>query len=494
MPEGEEKQESARQRRTARRFHCTSIAILLIVASVLAVSWWSMSHSHGPRLSVLETEVGFIAQQAPRPDVPVTFDEGCVSAQCHASYRAQEGVHEPVKEQECQECHEPDAGDHTYPLSDTADALCAECHETGNTGGLRHEVLDKEGCLACHNSHVSTAPFLLVKASVAATCEECHPQTEGGSRHDPYAKGECGACHESHESELPGLLRGGEGVEHCRTCHEQDVAMMESAAVSHMGVDGECFACHGAHATEEEGLLTTPLGEQCLSCHEDVRGQAGQGVVHEAVLEGKRCLACHAAHGSDRLMMLRDEQATLCLECHNEPIDAPDGRTIPDMTAIVTGRAFEHGPVRENECTICHSVHGSEYARLLQEPAPAAIVGAYDIRNYALCFSCHDPELVLAERTTVATQFRQGDRNLHQLHIQGDDYGRSCTSCHAVHGSDQPRHMADVVAFQGSDWLMKIGFKLDDQGGSCAPGCHEPLSYSRAGEWKELNNLMGGDP
>ncbi|MFH0945992.1 MAG: hypothetical protein V2A76_12400, partial [Planctomycetota bacterium] len=62
---------------------------------------------------------------------------------------------------------------------------------------------------------------------------------------------------------------------------------------------------------------------------------------------------------------------------------------------------------------------------------------------------------------------------------QKDELGRSCTSCHLVHGSDLPRHVADSVLFLGSNWRMKIGLELTKDGGSCSPGCHEPLSYSR---------------
>lgn len=220
----------------------------------------------------------------------------------------------------------------------------------------------------------------------------------------------------------------------------------------------------------------------------------GLAVTHDALLTDSKCLTCHDAHGSDRPKMLRNDQASLCLQCHNEPVVATNGRAIPDMTAAVTGDEFKHGPVSASSCSACHSVHGSEHARLLREPGVIAIQSSLDVANYTLCFSCHDQELVLSDSTSAATQFRDGDRNLHALHIQGENGGRTCTSCHAVHAAYQPRHIAESISYQGSDWLMPMNFKLTIDGGSCAPGCHEPLSYSRTQLGKERGDPTGGDP
>lgn len=480
--------------RRRRLWWIASIPLVLLIGFI---AWRVVFQRSTPAIGsggAVAAEIVQVLEPLPRPTEPVTFEDGCVTPQCHASYLADSGVHEPVAQLRCARCHEADAGDHTYVLLMEADALCQDCHATGQMGAWRHVVLDNEGCLACHDAHAAEAPFLLTSATVEETCAQCHPPREGVSSHEPYARGECAACHEAHEADNPGLLRGGEGVEHCRSCHQETVAAMDAALYSHDVVEGSCLRCHGPHATDHEHLLADALVEQCLSCHDEVRVAASQTIGHDAVLSGERCLSCHTAHASDDPLMLRADKVTVCLSCHNEPITATDGRTIPDMTAAVTERAFEHGPVEAGDCTACHSVHGSEHARLLREPAPAALVGEADIRNYALCFSCHDQALMLAERTTVATQFRNGDLNLHALHISGENRGRSCTSCHTVHGSDQPRHMAEAVAYQGSDWLMPMAFALTDDGGSCAPGCHEPLSYSRGEQRDAESEATGGAP
>jgi hypothetical protein len=86
---------------------------------------------------------------------------------------------------------------------------------------------------------------------------------------------------------------------------------------------------------------------------------------------------------------------------------------------------------------------------------------------------------VLQPKTTTLTGFRDGDKNLHYLHVNRDDKGRSCRSCHDIHGSNLPKHLASAVPFEGSSWAMPIEFEQTKDGGSCAPGCHKPRSYSR---------------
>lgn len=123
----------------------------------------------------------------------------------------------------------------------------------------------------------------------------------------------------------------------------------------------------------------------------------------------------------------------------------------------------------------------------------------FDVTNFALCFECHPSALVTLPETESATEFRDGMVNLHYLHINREERGSSCRTCHSVHGSDQPRHIARTVVYDGSGWLMPIRFELTPTGGRCAPGCHEPMSYSRSSGVVELNAPLtdeepGGGP
>src|SRR3712207_4444732 len=84
------------------------------------------------------------------------------------------------------------------------------------------------------------------------------------------------------------------------------------------------------------------------------------------------------------------------------------------------------------------------------------------------------------ERTATATGFRDGDRNLHFLHVNRAEKGRTCRACHDAHSSSVANHMRESVPF--GDWALPVGFQPTADGGSCTPGCHLPVSYSRKGQ------------
>jgi formate-dependent nitrite reductase cytochrome c552 subunit len=104
-----------------------------------------------------------------------------------------------------------------------------------------------------------------------------------------------------------------------------------------------------------------------------------------------------------------------------------------------------------------------------------------------MCFSCHDPGLIKA---VAGTQFRHGHRNLHEVHLRSGGGASACGACHAVHAGNLPRLIAETVNYEGSDWAEPLGFRLAPEGGSCAPACHEPMSYRRS----PPPPLIGGSP
>jgi len=173
--------------------------------------------------------------------------------------------------------------------------------------------------------------------------------------------------------------------------------------------------------------------------------------------------------------LLRQRMDKVCLTCHDRPLLARDGRTIADMKPALTSQ-FLHGGIRSGMCSYCHDPHGASQRNLLTKKFPETFYTSFDVGKYELCFSCHDKAMVLTAKTTTLTEFRDGDKNLHFVHVNREDKGRTCKTCHAIHGSDLPRHM---VPFEGSNWSMPIGFQKYDFGGKCASGCHKPRTYSR---------------
>ena len=96
--------------------------------------------------------------------------------------------------------------------------------------------------------------------------------------------------------------------------------------------------------------------------------------------------------------------------------------------------------------------------------------------NYAFCWECHDSDLLELAKTTTATNFRDGERNLHYVHLIGKK-GRSCSICHDVHATKREHLIVDKVPF--GDWEFPVNYVPDENGGSCFPGCHQQYKYTR---------------
>ncbi|MEJ2244791.1 MAG: cytochrome c3 family protein [Acidobacteriota bacterium] len=138
---------------------------------------------------------------------------------------------------------------------------------------------------------------------------------------------------------------------------------------------------------------------------------------------------------------------------------------------------YVHKPVVDRECGDCHEPHGSDYYRLLVKRYPPEFYAPFDISNYDLCFSCHREDIVLIEETENLTDFRNGETNLHYLHVNMPERGRTCRSCHATHASNEPKHLRKQVPFGG--WGIPILLEKTETGGGCSPGCHDARAYDR---------------
>ncbi len=436
------------------------------------------------------------ARPAPRPTGPLAPGAGCITAECHAGYATARQVHFAIGDGECVLCHEPDQGDHTFPLTRPGNTTCTFCHAVAGNLFYQHAAVEVQGCTACHDPHASDSKFLLTSPSMEILCYGCHVKFLGANRHGPFAAGECSACHRAHESSFASLLRGGDGPDHCFMCHAETRLAIDNATYVHEPAGDGCTVCHDPHASDYEYALRQPIEKTCFTCHEDIEKQvAGSAAAHAAVFTADRCANCHDAHASARPALLRDRQDVLCLTCHGEPIVVSDDRTIPDMRPLLGDREFLHGPVKSGDCAACHNVHGASHDRLLREQFTDKFYAPFDLGNYALCFMCHESALVTEARTDALTDFRDGDLNLHYLHVNRERKGRTCRACHEIHASNLPRHMAETVPFEGSGWALPLGFRQTATGGSCAPGCHDPRTYSRLRKVvPDANEHEGGVP
>ncbi len=512
----------------------TLIVLLLAGSVAAAVATASSTQSSPPPTPPAETAPakGDPASQVNPAVPPTTRTHDCTTSGCHSKQVEFAFLHAPVAAGACDVCHRyDDETKHTFTLRREGAALCSFCHiGKVDTGGLHvHKPVEEGKCTGCHSPHGSTQRRLINAPTTSQMCLGCHASLLEGRPHvhSPIAKGDCLGCHKAHSSVLPKLMVA-EGRELCLGCHSNvghpGVASGASSAVSdsprvlasgdhavadaslpasapptagatppvadprptpaeamtvHKPFEGECTQCHEQHASKEPSLLKQSVGELCTSCHEPIAKQiAGANVKHSAVSVDRACLNCHAPHTSIDSKLLRSVSTKLCLECHNKPIKKADGKMIESVAKMSAKGQQLHGPVKEGDCSSCHEVHGGAHRALLIKPYSETFYQPFDNDAYALCFSCHKRELATEQSTTTMTGFRNGDQNLHYVHViaQGEA-GRSCRVCHDTHSAINDRQVRETTKF--GEWDIPLRFTKLETGGSCAAGCHQARTYDR---------------
>lgn len=421
------------------------------------------------------------AAPAPKPTAPLPAGASCVTPACHARLGASAQIHAPIAENACNTCHSDDRGDHTFPLLRANDQqTCGFCHVANEIQPHQHEAL-KEGCTKCHDPHASNTKFLLKAQDVESLCRTCHESKLQSHAHEPFLKGDCTLCHQPHEADNPKLLRGGATPGHCYQCHDDIRQRMQNSAAQHEPAR-DCMKCHEAHTANQPALLIARTEELCIGCHKDVRHElATDAPRHGALDEPGSCANCHDPHAADAPLLLNDRMDRVCLSCHSKDIRTADGRVLAEMKTVLTQSKFLHGAIKLGDCSACHRGHTSHQPMLLTASFPESSYAHFDVKIYDLCFeSCHSPEIVLKDTTVALTNFRNGEQNLHYIHVNRSEKGRSCKTCHAMHGSNLPNHMASDVPFERSGWAMQIGFSKSADGGTCSPGCHTARTYQRS--------------
>ena len=246
-------------------------------------------------------------------------------------------------------------------------------------------------------------------------------------------------------------------------CH----ANMGKAEFVHEPVDnGECDACHtetGKKHPGEDGAFE--LNEQgpslCLQCH-DAPG-ADKKNIHPPVEDD--CTNCHNPHQGTQSKFLHKPIGELCQSCHDQ------------IKEIIQNAKSQHAPVAKGECLSCHLPHASDNSTLFISDYPRNAYTPYKDKKFALCFACHDSNVFNLKLTTELTNFRNGNQNLHFVHINRQ-MGRVCVNCHGVHGADQLKLIhSESPAF--GVWNIPITIEMTKTGATCFVGCHKTRSYDR---------------
>lgn len=417
-------------------------------------------------------------------------------ADCHKEQRAEhaEGKHASVS---CEVCHGP-VSSHAQDSEKTAAMpvdrsaqLCRLCHQRIPARPKDFPQVDVEehgagqDCVSCHSAH---GPFnfgSLAKAGRSiqgntGPCGVCHSGPADQHASGKHAGVPCKVCHgplTSHieNSKKIAAMPIDRSAELCAQCHQQKPGRSEGFPQVDLEKHAQgkaCVNCHSPHEPQgpqgapatQGGPPSQEMKKSCLKCHEEMeKTLAGMKHLHAPVAMG-RCAGCHTPYDADHKSPLLETGNQLCFRCHG------------DVSVAMSQASSVHEPASE-DCQLCHDAHGGEGPGLLTDHYSENLYNPFSIKHYALCFKCHDRGLV-TETTSIATQFRNGDRNLHHVHVNMERNGRSCRACHVPHAADVVHLIRAQVPFGGS-WRMPLRYSETPNGGMCLAGCHQPLAYDR---------------
>lgn len=408
-------------------------------------------------------------------NVPARAD--CTTEKCHGNKMAtMEYVHGPVGAGVCISCHNPHGSFREKQIARDDRTLCMVCHmakEEEFSKKVVHAPVER-GCSTCHEPHQSPLKFQLKGKKgepVSSLCFNCHDRTifKKKYQHGPVGAGDCIACHNAHASNKQSLLIADTaGGEVCFQCHADRRDSFNLKQV-HVPVKENCGQCHDPHSSDHKMQLHKAQNELCRDCHLKKSPKLFQEIKeakfkHKPVDEG-RCADCHRPHSSNFEPLLDNTMEKLCFKCHLELGDE------------VAEAEYKHGPVKTGDCAACHSrIHGSTYPKLLGRAFPMNFYDSYSPTKYDLCFGCHNKDIARKKTTTELTNFRDGQYNLHFLHVNRQK-GRTCTACHGAHASTQAKHIREEVPFGA--WAYPIEYTKTKNGGTCVVGCHAPKTYDR---------------
>jgi len=297
-------------------------------------------------------------------------------------------------------------------------------------------------------------PFVVVLGFIDRTAiyqKDFHPMGENARLSSEEQK-----CADCHSDLFESKLQHGPAAESCESCHTVDIKE---------------HTVNGARGLN----LVKNMPELCYKCHAEVKTDLDASTnVHEAMKIENSCTTCHSPHSSDEKNLLLTQQKKLCLSCHNKDVTSTGAKAVNIKSLLANAKVIH--PPAENGCVVCHQPHASANNYLLISSFPKGNYAPAVRDTFGLCWECHDSDLLEVAKTDAATNFRDGDRNLHFVHMTGKK-SRSCVICHNVHASANEHLIEEKVTF--GDWELPIRFMPAENGGSCFPGCHAEKKYTR---------------
>ena len=369
---------------------------------------------------------------------------------------------------QCTSCHNPHTiANPMFLVEDSSRGkLCVTCHVKTGWVGSAHEAsadfyptdqavstVADVSCNGCHTSHAAPGARRLLRAiSEDEACYECHQPAPIGVGPDirtqslKISRHPFDAMATDHEPvntvnpAEPVLLDRKHVV--CSDCHNPHRATPEKPleGVRGIGIDGSvvqnnlgstveeyqvCLRCHGE--TFDRFIPPAPVRPPGGS-DKSREFSPGSGSFHPVAEMGRNQsirLNTQLARASSGLTTI---SRIKCSDCHNN-----------DFTSDAQGPASnsQSGP---------KGPHGSANERLLRASYSTAVgtlssapFATFNESNFALCFLCHDVRSFTSQTDFTGTNFgpdaKDGQKNLHALHLAGNDHA-SCHECHYnVHGT-----------------------------------------------------------
>jgi DmsE family decaheme c-type cytochrome len=246
-------------------------------------------------------------------------------------------------------------------------------------------------------------------------CYGCHDDKEDQHAKGSHANTNCATCHAG-AAEHSKVAKAKDPVKRpqkpdaaaCLTCHKNDAKRMNWKFADHHKAGLECRDCHGLHTPKDLKRLDLSLWRSdkntalCATCHQDVLARFNMKSHHPVKEGGLTCTSCHDQHGGKQTDL--DTKTAQCTQCHQ---------------AIRGPKTFEHPPAAE-DCSNCHTPHGSPNRKLLNVAQPM------------LCLQCH---------ALPGNRHGQTGSVNNTQRITGAVL-RECTACHGqVHGSNIDQHL-----------------------------------------------------
>lgn len=198
----------------------------------------------------------------------------------------------------------------------------------------------------------------------------------------------------------------------CLACHQGET-LIHWQGSAHEQREVACTSCHQIHNQHDRVMDKRTQYDVCVACHKEQRTQFLRASRHPTP-EGKvACSDCHNSHGSaGKKLLIRDTVNQTCFQCHAE-------KRGPFL--------WNHQPVTE-DCSLCHSQHGSPISGLLKMRPPF------------LCQQCHEPTGHPGNIPSLEASGSRGGRNV--------TLARGCVNCHSsIHGGNNPLDRASSHNF-----------------------------------------------